>query len=32
VKYNLEKIDESIELMEKVVDLRPTKFDYIEIL
>lgn len=32
VKYNLEKIDESIELMEKAVDLRPNKFEYMEIL
>ena len=32
VKYNLEKIDESVELMEKAVDLRPTKFEYMEIL
>lgn len=32
VKYNLEKIDECIDLMEKAVDLRPTKFEYIEIL
>ncbi len=32
IKYNLEKIDECIELMEKAVDLRPTKFEYIEIL
>lgn len=32
VKYNLEKVDECIELMEKAVDLRPTKFEYIEIL
>lgn len=32
IKYNLEKIDESIDLMEKAVDLRPWKFEYIEIL
>ncbi len=32
IKYNAEKIDESIELMERAVDLRPTKFEYVEIL
>ena len=32
VKYNLEKIEESIQLMEKAVDLRPWKFEYIEVL